>query len=114
MKKPLGEIEAGDKVFVKSAGTINHTVTVDRVTKMQIIVGNDRYNRESGRLCGEKSGWHRPYIEFATEAELAEQQAKVEHVNTVYNITKLCDINALRKMPQAKLTRLLALLKEEL
>jgi hypothetical protein len=105
------EIKPGDQVFTKSLGRISTLTTVDRVTKSQIIVGNSRYNRQTGRSIGGKSRWSAFYIEFAAPEAIAAYEAEERHNSLVYTISKMVETNKLKAMPTHQLETLLLVLQ---
>ena len=48
MTKKLSDLKAGDKVLLLRYCCPMYFLTVDRVTKTQIIIGDEKYNRETG------------------------------------------------------------------
>lgn len=80
--KTLEEMLAGEEV-IKRAGNWNlpTVVKIDRITKTQIIVSQDRYNRQTGRLCGEcyrgSSSIHAPEV---GEVESTRKAIKIHNI----------------------------------
>lgn len=48
MTKKLSDLKAGDKVLLLKYCCPMCFLTVDRVTKAQLIIGDEKYNRETG------------------------------------------------------------------
>ena len=66
--KELKDLVAGDEVLV--TGTLHRRIAkVDKVTKTQIVIDNDRFRRDSGWQCGVDS-WYRKSISVPTEKEI--------------------------------------------
>lgn len=104
----LQDLKAGDTVIV--AGTDfhgNRTVgTVARVTPTQIIVGEERYSRETGRQRGDVVGWQRGWLLEATPERLA----ACRHAELVATIGTAAARGNLEKQPTATLEQVAALL----
>ena len=68
--KELKDLVAGDEVLV--TGTLHRRIAkVDKVTKTQIVIDNDRFRRDSGWQCGVDS-WYRKSISVPTEKEISD------------------------------------------
>lgn len=82
----LEDIKAGDWVALE--GKIK--VRVDRVTKTQIIIGNDRFNKNTGYQIGSYDKWNRhPWISRLTpeiEQKIAAYALKKEKYKLVEKI----------------------------
>ena len=48
----LKDVKPGDVVIISSRWQLPHPVKVDRVTTSQIVIGRERFRRESGRRVG--------------------------------------------------------------
>lgn len=66
----LEDLKAGDTVIVTRGTGHEEVRTVDRVTASQIIVGNGRYNRRHGGLCGATDSFSRSSVRHATAEDL--------------------------------------------
>ncbi len=72
--KTLDEIQAGDEVVHDGGGGFSNKrklVKVDRTTATQIIIGDERFNRDGGYLRG-STGYHRTRI-FVPNAKAREE-----------------------------------------
>lgn len=80
----LSSLQPGDEVLCSSR--IDSIVTVERVTKTQIVIGNDRFSRKSGALVGYRGGYFRPTIQELT-------REKREEIERQRLILKLCQLS---------------------
>ena len=82
--KELKDLVAGDEVLV--TGTLHRRIAkVDKVTKTQIVIDNDRFRRDSGWQCGVDS-WYRKSISVPTEKEISdvkEENLRKILINTI-------------------------------
>ena len=68
--KELKDLVAGDEVLV--TGTLHRRIAkVDKVTKTQIVIDNDRFRRDSGWQCG-SDRWNVRRISVPTEKEISD------------------------------------------
>ena len=90
--KELKDLVVGDEVLV--TGTFNRRIAkVDKVTKTQIVIDNDRFRRDSGWQCGVDS-WYRKSISVPTEKEISdvkEENIRKILINTIisFNFERL-------------------------
>ena len=90
--KELKDLVAGDEVLV--TGTLHRRIAkVDKVTKTQIVIDNDRFRRDSGWQCGVDS-WYRKSISVPTEKEISdvkEENLRKILINTIssFNFKRL-------------------------
>ena len=90
--KELKDLVAGDEVLV--TGTLHRRIAkVDKVTKTQIVIDNDRFRRDSGWQCGVDS-WYRKSISVPTEKEISdvkEENIRKILINTIssFNFERL-------------------------
>jgi hypothetical protein len=64
------DVKAGDKVVISSFGfgsTKYVLKTVNRTTRTQIIVGNQRFDRNTGVQIGGASSWRKDRLYLATD-----------------------------------------------
>ena len=82
--KELKDLVAGDEVLV--TGTLHRRIAkVDKVTKTQIVIDNDRFRRDSGCQCG-SDRWGRKSISVPTEKEISdvkEENLRKILINTI-------------------------------
>ena len=68
--KELKDLVAGDEVLV-TVMSYRHIAKVDKVTKTQIVIDNDRFRRDSGWQCG-SDRWNVTRISVPTEKEISD------------------------------------------
>ena len=82
--KELKDLVAGDEVLV--TGTLHRRIAkVDKVTKTQIVIDNDRFRRDSGWQCG-SDRWNIRRISIPTEKEISdvkEENLRKILINTI-------------------------------
>ena len=90
--KELKDLVAGDEVLV--TGTLHRRIAkVDKVTKTQIVIDNDRFRRDSGWQCG-SDRWNIRRISVPTEKEISdvkEENLRKILINTIssFNFERL-------------------------
>ena len=90
--KELKDLVAGDEVLV--TGTLHRRIAkVDKVTKTQIVIDNDRFRRDSGWQCG-SDRWNVRRISVPTEKEISdvkEENIRKILINTIssFNFERL-------------------------
>ena len=90
--KELKDLVAGDEVLV--TGTLHRRIAkVDKVTKTQIVIDNDRFRRDSGWQCGVDS-WYRKSIYVPTEKEISDFKEENFRKELLYAISSF-DFNRL-------------------
>lgn len=83
--KELKDLVAGDEVLV--TGTFHRRIAkIDKVTKTQIVIDNDRFRRDSGWQCGEDS-WNRKSISVPTEKEISDIKEENVRKELLYAIS---------------------------
>ena len=83
--KELKDLVAGDEVLV--TGTLHRRIAkVDKVTKTQIVIDNDRFRRDSGWQCGVDS-WYRKSISVPTEKEISDVKEENLRNELLYTIS---------------------------
>ena len=83
--KELKDLVAGDEVLV--TGTLHRRIAkVDKVTKTQIVIDNDRFRRDSGWQCGVDS-WYRKSISVPTEKEISDVKEENFRKKLIYAIS---------------------------
>lgn len=83
--KELKDLVVGDEVLVKGM-SYKRIAKVDKVTKTQIVVDNDRFKRDSGWQCG--SGiWNRRRVSVPTEKEISDIKEENFRKKLVYAIS---------------------------
>lgn len=79
MSKELEYARAGDYVAEHNRWHGMSIRKIDRVTATQIVVGSEKWRKDSGRLIGEISSWNMRHINLATPEDfikLRVQQAQ--------------------------------------
>jgi hypothetical protein len=77
-------LAVGDEVIVPSGlGSVpGRLARVERVTAKQIIVGNERYWRDGGRIVGSGGSWYSRALQEATPA-LRQAAIRYRHLEAV-------------------------------
>ena len=93
MTTSLSNIRPGDKVILRNSSpySLNKVVTVDRITKTQIIIGLQRFRISDGDQLGSRGQWSYCWITTATPDEIAEverQQQLRQEQEHVYQLTR--------------------------
>ena len=83
--KELKDLVAGDDVLVRGMHR-RRIAKVDKVTKTQIVVGNDRFRRNSGWQCGSDM-WNKRRISVPTEKEISDVNEENLRKKLVYAIS---------------------------
>jgi len=98
------DIEPGDRVIVVQGGDLR-IAKADRVTKTQVVVGNQRYRKSDGFLVGGNT-WSTMHILLA-EGEALETVYRQRLANSIWtNIQPMLDRRALAKLDIADLMAL--------
>ena len=83
--KELKDLIAGDAVLV--TGRYHRRIAkIDKVTKIQIVVNNARFRRDSGYQCGGDS-WSRKNISVPTEKEISDIEEENLRKTLIYVIS---------------------------
>ena len=83
--KELKDLVVGDEVLV--TGTLHRRIAkVDKVTKTQIVIDNDRFRRDSGWQCG-SDRWNVRRISVPTEKEISDVKEEVLRKTIIYAIS---------------------------
>ena len=83
--KELKDLVAGDEVLV--TGTLHRRIAkVDKVTKTQIVIDNDRFRRDSGWQFG-SDRWNVRRISVHTEKEISDVKEEVLRKTLIYAIS---------------------------
>jgi hypothetical protein len=99
----LEKLQVGDKVFITSAGFKQQLATVDRLTATQVVVGNSKYSKGTGKLVGGSGGWCCQRIYPATEQQIAEYQEERLRKRLINSIISACEYNKLEQLGTDKL-----------
>lgn len=83
----LKDLKEGDEVaLVSGYSSDNATIkTIDRVTRTQIGIGRNRYDRATGKCKGE-TGWHRSRLAVLTDKlrDKANREAYISDCRAAY------------------------------
>ena len=88
MTKSLSDLKPGDQVIL--CDYKKETVTIDRVTKTQIIIGSFRFNRKHGRQIG-CNYWAGAWIQIATPELIAEIKTEKQIKKAKYRANALIE-----------------------
>jgi hypothetical protein len=101
MKEFLEKLKSGDKVVVSSRDK-SYKQTVDRVTKTQIIVGGERFNKSNGHRRGDDTWTFVVLEEWTAEKEKAiKYNAWVADVVSVFHYK--CTKDHIRNMTSTEI-----------
>ncbi len=111
----LQDVQAGDTLIrFAPLGRGCDTVTVERVTKTQIIINGTRFRKRDGReVNGDIGGWNRFRIRWPRDNEITELRVKKQRNQLCYEIVIACERDKLRAMPLETLRRIHEILGEE-
>lgn len=87
MKESLENIKVGDVVIERCRWRIK-LAKVTRVTATQVVIGENRYRKEDGRLVG-SGPWDLRWITIPTEGELEELKRQKFIEDVVLRLNKL-------------------------
>jgi hypothetical protein len=103
VKDWLASLATGDKVIVTDGWNTQRIAIVDKVTPTQVVVGNARYRRHSGKMVGADS-YSRNCIHEATPALLADVRKKTLAIKLAefkWHDYSLIDLEAVWKVVRA-------------
>lgn len=83
--KELKDLVVGDDVLVVGA-SCRRIAKIDKVTKIQIVVDNARYRRDSGWQCG-SDRWNVRRISVPTEKEISDIKEENFRKTLIYAIS---------------------------
>jgi hypothetical protein len=111
MKMCLEQVEAGDLLIQNSGHPKDRqVVSVDRVTKTQIIIGPYRYRKRTGKLIGGGT-WNRMVITVPKHGEVSQVQRMRLHDKLSGQILNRCQPQVVREMSLDQVKRLSDLLQ---
>lgn len=85
MNDDLKALKAGDLCAIRGQYGAGHTIeAITKVTQTQIVIGNSRYKRTTGKLCG-SSRYSSRYVVLVTPKIQAEVAAR----RLAYRLSKL-------------------------
>ena len=85
--KELKDLQVGDEVLVIGR-SCRRVAKIDKVTKTQIVVNNDRFRRDSGWQYGGDS-WSRKSIRVPTEKEISDVKEENFRKKLIYEISSV-------------------------
>jgi len=100
----LENVQAGDEL-VRTWNRKKDLVTVDRVTKTQIVIGHGRYRKRDGFQVG-SSRFNRGYLRLPVAGEVEQLQEQVRHNRLCHMIAGACEYRRLKEMTLEQLTRI--------
>lgn len=80
----LSSLKPGDQVLC--CGRFENIVTIEAVTKTQVVAGGDRFSRKTGALIGYRGGFFHPSIHKLTQ----EKRDEIERQRLIF---KLCQLS---------------------
>lgn len=106
--KELKDLQAGDEVIVDSL--YDRTIAkVDRVTKTQIVIGTERFRKQSGWSVGGNI-WHRKSIYVPTEEDISEIKEEALRKKILYTIRSF----DFKRLSKSELENVYNLIKDKL
>ncbi len=107
----LENVQVGDTLIWNGRHVADsRVVTVDRLTKTQIIIGDSRYRKSDGRTVG-GSGWNSVSVTIPEKGEIEKIREARLHRQLMYEINGACQIGQLRILSLEKLQQLNSLLE---
>lgn len=109
----LENVVTGDTLICAGRRAQLRVVTVDRVTKTQIVIGNQKYRKSNGYAFGQ-GGWsglglvRRPQ----SDSEITEIQIEERRKMVARQVAEMCEHCKLRNFTLESLERLNAVVKE--
>lgn len=107
--KTLEDLQPGDEIVVWPAHASDRLriQKIDRITKTQIVIGNLKFRRDSGRQVGSHDCWHFfsvsvPTAELRDQARVEKKKARVNNILTLLQ-------RRYSKLPEDSLDRILEL-----
>ncbi len=108
----LENVQVGDTLILGLRRVVDsQIVTVDRLTKTQIIVNGKRYRKSNGYSVGKNICWGAARLMIPKEGEIEEIREARLHRKLVNDVDDACHINKLRAMSLEQLRQLNALLE---
>ena len=102
----LENVQVGDTLIWNGRGLAgSKVVTVDRLTKTQIIIGDNRYRKSGGRRVG-SDPWNSSNVTIPKESEIEKIHLARRHRELVNRVNDACHINKLRAMSLDTLRKL--------
>lgn len=110
----LENVRAGDTLIqIRIYGQLPEVVTVDRVTKTQIIIGSIRYQKRTGFPVG-KSTHSRSHIRLPhREGEIEKIRRAQNHEHLCYQIAHVCEWRKLQVLSLEALMRIRTVISTE-
>lgn len=109
MKQLIENVKVGRSVVVINSSPMHRPYigVVSKVTKTMIVADGIRYNRFTGRRCGENNSWYSQYIGIATPEKTKAVREEQQHRQIVrkldsdswkcFSLDELIKINTLVK-----------------
>ena len=87
----LQNLKPGDKVIRRSGGVgaVDYIETITRVTPTQIVIGNARYRKDTGREVGGYDRWHSIWLEEATPEATRKVEATFKRLKLVRELSNM-------------------------
>lgn len=105
--KELKDLQVGDEVVILKGAT-KVLAKINKITKTQIVIGRDRFNKITGRrITG--IGWYNKYILIPTP----EERAEIYKDMLINRIKYIVDSSKFSNLSTAKLKQVYNIIKSE-
>jgi len=109
----LENVQAGDKLIcVRWYGHRKEVVTVDRVTRTQIIIGSECYRKQDGLRIGCNT-WSRVHVRLPWEGEIEEIVREHKCQDMRYEINRMSADQNLCQLPYESIERIYNVMVDE-
>lgn len=100
----LGPVQLGD-ILIRHGIYQSQVVTVTRLTKTQIVIGDSKFRKMDGRMVG-SSQWCKDYLAYPKPGEIDAIRYKEAHRTLACRVCEACQINMLKKVSLEDLQRI--------
>lgn len=107
----LADVQAGDKVYIFRKGGARLTVNVSRVTKTQVIIGDERFKKERYRSSAYKIGEKYSKYGVSPRTYISVWSEEIEKGNLIHDI--VYSESKLRDLPFETLRQIWRLIEGE-
>ena len=106
MKSDLEDVQAGSILVSVDSHAQSRVVTVDRVTKTQIVIGHSKYRKSDGTMIGQGI-WTRGHIRWPrNENEVTEIKSEERRKMLARRVSDRCQLHNIRDLPLESLEQL--------
>ena len=89
----LESLKVGDKVKIQRSSPMaqDSLGTISRLTKTQLIVGKEKFKRDTGRRIGDRGSWYCAWASIPTKGDIKVLSEAHEKRMLINKITSCCD-----------------------